>query len=87
MAGCEIDLADVAVPLQATLVGENRTFEGVSTDSRAVQPGELFVALTGPNFDAHDFADAAREAGAAALLVDHRHCWWIISWAARCRSW
>ena len=72
MAGCEIDLADVAVPLQATLVGENRTFEGVSTDSRAVQPGELFVALTGPNFDAHDFADAAREAGAAALLVDHK---------------
>jgi UDP-N-acetylmuramoyl-tripeptide--D-alanyl-D-alanine ligase len=36
-----------------------------------VQPGELFVALSGPNFDAHDFADAAREAGAVALLVDH----------------
>ena len=72
MAGCEIALAEVTAPLQAALVGGNRTFAGVSTDSRAVQPGELFVALTGPNFDAHDFADVARQAGAAALLVDHK---------------
>jgi len=72
MAGCEISLKDAANALKAKLVGDDATFVGVSTDSRAVQPGELFVALSGPNFDAHDFADAAREAGAVALLVDHK---------------
>ncbi|MBU1274460.1 MAG: UDP-N-acetylmuramoyl-tripeptide--D-alanyl-D-alanine ligase [Proteobacteria bacterium] len=44
-------------------------FTGVSTDSRSLQPGELFVALSGPNFDGHDFLDRAFEAGAAAALV------------------
>lgn len=72
MTGCEISLKDAASALQAKLAGADSTFIGVSTDSRAVQPGELFVALSGPNFDAHDFADAAREAGAVALLVDHK---------------
>jgi UDP-N-acetylmuramoyl-tripeptide--D-alanyl-D-alanine ligase len=42
---------------------------GVSTDTRSLAPGALFVALTGPRFDGHDFARAAREAGAAALMV------------------
>jgi len=72
MAGCEISLKDAAKAIKAQLAGEDVTFVGVSTDSRAVQPGELFVALSGPNFDAHDFADAAREAGAVALLVDRK---------------
>ncbi|WP_455207553.1 UDP-N-acetylmuramoyl-tripeptide--D-alanyl-D-alanine ligase [Kaarinaea lacus] len=71
MAGCEISLVDAATAINATLVGSDSTFVGVSTDSRAVQPGELFVALRGPNFDAHDFAESAVKAGAAALLVDH----------------
>jgi UDP-N-acetylmuramoyl-tripeptide--D-alanyl-D-alanine ligase len=71
MAGCEISLMDAAAALQARLVGGNAVFTGVSSDSRAVQPGELFVALCGPNFDAHDFAEDARKAGAVALLVDH----------------
>lgn len=43
--------------------------QGVSTDSRTTQPGQLFVALTGPNFDGHQFVDVAREKGATALLV------------------
>jgi UDP-N-acetylmuramoyl-tripeptide--D-alanyl-D-alanine ligase len=44
---------------------------GVAIDSREVQPGELFIALRGPNHDGHDFAAAALKRG-AALLVDHR---------------
>ena len=39
---------------------------GVSIDSRSLAPGDLFVALKGPNFDGHDFLDAAYAAGAAA---------------------
>jgi UDP-N-acetylmuramoyl-tripeptide--D-alanyl-D-alanine ligase len=43
---------------------------GVVTDSRAVQPGNLFVALRGEQFDAHRFAAQAMDAGAAAVLVE-----------------
>jgi UDP-N-acetylmuramoyl-tripeptide--D-alanyl-D-alanine ligase len=42
----------------------------VSTDSRTIKPGELFVALRGENFDAHDFVESAAKAGASGALVD-----------------
>jgi UDP-N-acetylmuramoyl-tripeptide--D-alanyl-D-alanine ligase len=42
---------------------------GVSTDTRTLQPGELFVAIRGPRYDGHDFLDQAVARGAAALLV------------------
>ncbi|WP_455366224.1 UDP-N-acetylmuramoyl-tripeptide--D-alanyl-D-alanine ligase [Kaarinaea lacus] len=71
MTGCEILLSDAAAAIKARLIGKDIKFTGVSTDSRAVHNGELFVALKGPNFDAHDFADEVSKAGAAALLVDH----------------
>ncbi len=45
--------------------------EGVSTDTREVTQGALFVALAGERFDGHDYAAAAVERGASALLV-HR---------------
>ena len=45
-------------------------FESVGTDSRALAPGQLFVALRGERFDGHDFVDTAAEAGAAAAMVD-----------------
>lgn len=45
---------------------------GVSIDSRTVRPGDLFVALSGPNFDGHDFVARALDAGAAAALVSRR---------------
>ncbi|HXC89942.1 MAG TPA: UDP-N-acetylmuramoylalanyl-D-glutamyl-2,6-diaminopimelate--D-alanyl-D-alanine ligase [Stellaceae bacterium] len=44
---------------------------GVSIDTRSLLSGDLFVALRGPNHDAHDFVAAALAAGAAAALVDH----------------
>ncbi len=44
-------------------------FEGVSTDSRTVKPGELFVALRGESFDGHAFLAAAAAAGADAAVV------------------
>ena len=43
---------------------------GVSIDSRTLAPGDLFVALRGPNHDGHDFVLAALERGAAAAMVD-----------------
>lgn len=41
----------------------------VTTDTRALQPGDCFVALVGERFDAHDFLDLAVERGASALVV------------------
>jgi UDP-N-acetylmuramoyl-tripeptide--D-alanyl-D-alanine ligase len=46
--------------------------EGVSIDSRKVNPGDLFVAIRGPRFDGHDFAADALAADAAAAVVDRR---------------
>ena len=45
------------------------TFASVSTDSRAVQPGDLYVALVGARFDGHDFVEAALAAGARGAVV------------------
>jgi UDP-N-acetylmuramoyl-tripeptide--D-alanyl-D-alanine ligase len=47
-------------------------WRGVSTDTRSVAAGELFVALKGENFDAHDFVHLAAARGAAAAVVSRR---------------
>ncbi len=62
-------LASLAGIAGGRLVGEDREFTSVSTDTRTLAPGALFVALTGPNFDGHDFVAAAAERRAAAALV------------------
>ena len=48
----------------------NVSVEKVSTDSRTLKRGELFVALRGENFDGHKFVEAAVKAGAAGAIVD-----------------
>jgi len=45
----------------------------VSTDSRAVEAGDLFVALAGEQFDGHDFLGSVRAKGAAAAVIDEQH--------------
>ncbi len=45
------------------------TAKGVSTDSRSVRQADLFLALSGPNFDGHNFVADAFAAGAAAAVV------------------
>jgi UDP-N-acetylmuramoyl-tripeptide--D-alanyl-D-alanine ligase len=49
---------------------EGRLLSGVSTDTRKIQPGQLFVPLSGDRFDGHDYIHTAREAGASAALWD-----------------
>lgn len=46
-------------------------FHGVSTNSREVAPGSLFVALRGERFDAHDFLNDVANSGAAAVVAEH----------------
>ena len=62
-------LADV---LSAELIGADCQIVEVTTDTRQVTAGCLFVALKGERFDAHDFAIDAVAAGAGALLVSKR---------------
>src|SRR6059036_2086492 len=51
--------------------GDGKVFiDKISTDSRAVKHGELFVALRGENFDAHSFVESVAKAGAAGAIVD-----------------
>src|SRR5438874_9558785 len=45
------------------------TIDRVSTDSRTIKPGELFVALCGENFDAHNFLEQVAKSGAAGAIV------------------
>jgi UDP-N-acetylmuramoyl-tripeptide--D-alanyl-D-alanine ligase len=47
-----------------------RQIVGVSSDSRTIKPGELFVAITGLNQDGHRFIRSAVQAGAAATMVE-----------------
>jgi UDP-N-acetylmuramoyl-tripeptide--D-alanyl-D-alanine ligase len=66
-------LTDVVKATGATPIGAaaELEFSGVATDTRALRRGDLFVALVGERFDAHDFLADAAKAGASAALV-HR---------------
>ena len=46
----------------------------VSTDTRTIREGALFIALKGENFDGHDFLDKAIDSGAAAVMVNEEQC-------------
>ena len=60
-----------AVLQGATCAGNLRaSWEGVSTDSRQIDPGNLFIALRGERFDAHGFLDQVQLAGATVLVVE-----------------
>ena len=62
-------LAQVAAAVQGRLIGADIAVSGVSTDTRAIAANQLFIALAGERFDAHDFLEQAVASGAAALLV------------------
>ena len=62
-------LADVAAVTGGRLVGQDAHFISVSTDTRTLESGALFVALRGPNFDGGEFMAAAATRGANGALV------------------
>lgn len=65
-------LTDLIEPLSAKLINADATFSSVSTDSRSIKPGQLFIALTGPRFDGHAYlADVATKGAVAALVERH----------------
>ncbi|MBP9218787.1 MAG: bifunctional UDP-N-acetylmuramoyl-L-alanyl-D-glutamate--2,6-diaminopimelate ligase MurE/UDP-N-acetylmuramoyl-tripeptide--D-alanyl-D-alanine ligase MurF [Sterolibacterium sp.] len=72
--GSMMSLQAAAAACAGRLIEANTTgayrFSGVSTDTRSIAPGDLFVALRGATFDGHDFVEAALAQGAAGVLVD-----------------
>lgn len=67
-----VTLSQLSGILHGELHGADATIEAVTTDTRKLTSGCLFVALKGERFDAHDFADKAKEGGAGALLVSRK---------------
>lgn len=65
-----LHLTDIAAALGGQLLNADAEFHRVSTDTRTIEPGDLFVALKGDNFDAHDFVAQAAADGAVAAIVD-----------------
>jgi UDP-N-acetylmuramoyl-tripeptide--D-alanyl-D-alanine ligase len=63
-------LLEAARVLDAPLNGDDRPFQAVSSDSRTLPAGALFVGLRGPNFDGADFAAAALARGAVGAIVE-----------------
>ncbi len=61
--------AEALAATHAQSTGGDWQATGVSIDSRSVAPGDLFVALSGPNHDGHDYVAAAFAKGGAAALV------------------
>ena len=67
-----MDLVEAALVLDAELIGENASFGAVSTDSRKLGKGDLFVALDGDRFRGSDFLPDAARAGAVAAIVGEK---------------
>jgi UDP-N-acetylmuramoyl-tripeptide--D-alanyl-D-alanine ligase len=69
-------------PMIASIAGarmtQNAAFDGVSTDSRNVQPGQLFVALRGENFDGHAFLEQVAAKGVAAVVAEQLPAGWTL---------
>jgi len=65
-------LTDTARLLNGHVVGADVSFASVSTDSRTLAKGDLFVALQGPNFDGHEHLHQAQVEGAAAAMVSRQ---------------
>ena len=65
-------LQQAAQYLNTTYRGPDVLLTGVSTDTRTLAAGDLFVALRGPNFDGHDYIQQAIEKGAVAMMLEQK---------------
>ena len=64
-----MQLSTLAHKIGGTLLGSDGEFARVSTDTRTLQAGDLFVALQGEHFDGHEYVATAKAGGAVAAIV------------------
>lgn len=62
-------LSEIALATKGKVLGADVEINSVGTDSRAIESGQLFVALKGENFDGHDYAAQSLQQGACAVMV------------------
>ena len=69
---CVSQLVDIiaAIPVNLSDEAACKHFTTITTDTRSLEPGHLFLALRGERFDGHDFADMALEKGAIAVIAE-----------------
>ena len=65
-----LTLNEIAQITNGQLIGDDRVVIDLSTDTRSLQAGSLFVALIGENFNAHDFIEAGHANHAGAVVVE-----------------
>lgn len=64
-----LNLSDIAKAAGAEIIGEGAVeITGVSTDTRTIKKGDLFIALSGENFDGHNYVSVAEQNGAVAAV-------------------
>ena len=64
-----MNLMKIASAVSGHVMGGDVVFDQVTTDTRVLSGGELFVALTGDHYDGHDFIDEAKRSGAVAAMT------------------
>jgi len=64
-----MSMSRLAALLDKPLTGVDTNFDSVSTDTRKLTGGELFFAISGPNFDANEFVDTAMQNGAVGAVI------------------
>jgi len=62
-------LSEIANVINAVTVGADAAFDDVTTDTRTLLPGQLYVALSGKNFDGNAFIEQAEQKGACGAIV------------------
>jgi UDP-N-acetylmuramoyl-tripeptide--D-alanyl-D-alanine ligase len=65
-----MSLSKAAAAINVSFIGEDIVFTGCSTDSRTIEDGNLFIALSGENFDGHDYVSVAEQNGASSLMLE-----------------
>lgn len=65
---------EIAEVTGGKLIGGDVTVTGISTDTRTIEPGMLFVAIKGESFDGSDYIGTAAEKGAAAAMTERGSC-------------
>ncbi len=67
-----LTLRQVVQTLRAEFTGKDANFNGVSIDTRTLKKGNLYFAIVGAVLDGHDFIEAAKQAGAVAVVVQRK---------------
>ena len=63
-------LSNLSKIVNCDLIGNDAFFEKVSTDTRSMSEGDIFLALKGPNYNGHDFINKALDKGASCLITE-----------------